>query len=89
MKKIIITLAAFAALSTVAFANDGGNDNATFGDGVINGAPAPQDVNSTLISKRGHRLTSQQNISTANNGYQNYIDLADQRNLDESNRGTL
>ena len=89
MKKIIITLAAFAALSTVAFANDGGNDNATFGDGVINGSPAPQDVNSTLIGKRGHRLMSQQYLGNANDGYQNYTDLADQRNLDESSRKAL
>lgn len=71
MKKIIITLAAFAALSTAAFANDGGNDNSTFGEGFTNGTPAPQDVDPTLVGKRRQHVMSMQYFGTASNRYQN------------------
>ena len=86
MKKIIITLAALAAISTAAWANDAGNDNATFGDGVINGAPDTTDA--TLLAKKMkyHKLYSQFSNGVYQ-GYANYLNPSDQRSEEESSRG--
>ncbi len=86
MKKIIITIAAMAALSTMALANEGGNDSSTFGDGLINGAPAPQNFGND--AGRYRRINRQSNFyfGTNDQGYTNYFDPADQPFVRERNR---
>ncbi len=86
MKKIVITLAAFAALSTAAFANDGGNDNSTFNDGQVNGSPVPQDQ--VIVTPKSKHYSTQYNVNGINNdGYLNYIEPEDQRHMQEQSRG--